>query len=81
MFDADGNYCGPKYTLHYEGSLFEGDTDGWNHQHYDRWEDIHSVFSFYAHYVEEGQMDMYITDNEYGVMLVYSPSLHEWEWC
>ena len=80
MFDADGNYCGPTYTLSYEGFLFEVDTDGWNAHGYDRWEDAVSILNAYKHYVEEGQMTMYIEHNEYGVTLSYNPITKEWEW-
>lgn len=48
-----------KYTVWYEGQLFEGDTDGWNERGYDRWEDAIAIYHAY------GDM-IHITDNRYG---------------
>lgn len=81
MFDAENHWHNVPYTLCYEGFLFDGDTDGWNAHEYDRWEDAVSILNSYKHYVEEGQMDMYIKHNEYGVTLSYNPNSKEWEWC
>lgn len=49
-----------KYTVWYEGYLFEGDTDGYNEHDIDRWEDAIALFHTY------GDM-IHIRDNEYDV--------------
>lgn len=49
-----------KYTVHYKGAFFEGDTDGWNECGYDDWD---MAFELY-HAI--GGKDVYISDNEYG---------------
>lgn len=54
----------PKYTVGYEGILFEGDTEGWNEHGYDRWEDANALYDAY------GDM-IHIKDNEYGVTFAY----------
>ena len=48
-----------KYTVWYEGKLFEGDSEGFNEHHYDKWEDAISLYHTY------GDM-IHIKDNEYG---------------
>ena len=50
-----------KYSVAYEGKIFEGDTDGINRHHYDRWEDAKAVYDAYPDIVS-------IKDNEYGVI-------------
>ena len=49
-----------KYSVCYEGYLFEGDTDGYNEHGIDRWEDAISIYNAYPDIVS-------IRDNEYGV--------------
>lgn len=53
-----------KWTVVYEGFLFEGDSDGFNRVDYDRFEDAVSLYNAYRH-------DTYIIikDNEYDVTL------------
>lgn len=53
-----------RYTVWYEGYIFEGDTDGFNEHNYDRWEDAISLYNAY------GDM-IHIRDNEYGVSFDY----------
>lgn len=48
-----------KYTVWYEGCLFEGDTEGFNEHYYDNWEDVIALYHTY------GDM-IHIKDNEYG---------------
>ena len=53
-----------KYTVWYEGYLFEGDSDGFNEHDYDRWEDAIALYNTY------GDM-IHIKDNEYAVTFEY----------
>lgn len=53
-----------RYTVWYEGYLFEGDTDGYNEHGYDKFEDAISLYNAY------GDM-IHIKDNEYGVSFDY----------
>ena len=53
-----------KYTVWYEGYLFEGDSDGFNEHGYDRWEDAIALYNTY------GDM-IHIKDNEYDVTFEY----------
>ena len=48
-----------KYTVQYNGHLFDGDTDGFNSHNYDRFEDAMRVYNMYPNVI--------IHDNEYGV--------------
>lgn len=49
-----------RYTVWYEGYLFEGDTDGINEHGYDNWEDAIALYNFYGNMI-------HIEDNEYGM--------------
>lgn len=49
-----------KYTVYYEGYLFDGDSDGWNSIDYDDWRTVNELINAY------GDM-IYVEDNEYGV--------------
>ena len=51
----------PKYTIGYEGFLFEGDSDGWNERGCDKWEDAVALYHAYSDIIQ-------IKDNEYGVI-------------
>ena len=53
-----------KYTVWYEGALFEGDTDGFNEHGYDIWEEAIALYYTY------GDM-IHIKDNEYGCTFEY----------
>ena len=53
-----------KYTVWYEGHLFEGDSDGFNEHGYDGWEDAIALYNTY------GDM-IHIKDNEYDVTFEY----------
>lgn len=53
-----------RYTVWYEGRLFEGDSDGLNEHGYDRWEDAIALYHTY------GDM-IHIDDNEYDVTFEY----------
>lgn len=53
-----------KYTVWYEGHLFEGDKDGYNEHGYDKFEDAMALYKAY------GDM-IHIRDNEYGVVFEY----------
>lgn len=53
-----------RYTVWYEGYLFDGDSEGYNEHGYDHWED--AVALYYAY----GDM-IHIKDNEYGVSFDY----------
>lgn len=48
-----------RYTVWYEGALFEYDTDSFNAHGYDTWEEAIALYYLY------GDM-IHITDNEYG---------------
>lgn len=50
-----------KYTVGYEGHIFEGDTDGWNEHGYDRLEDAMALYYRYGDMIQ-------IKDNEYGII-------------
>ena len=49
-----------RYTVWYEGFLFEGDTDGINEHGYDNWEDAIALYNFYGNMI-------HIEDNKYGM--------------
>lgn len=51
-----------KYTVHYKGHIFEGDTDEWNAFSTDKWDD---AIGFYHSYSND--TEVCIKDNEYGV--------------
>lgn len=53
-----------RYTVCYEGYLFEGDTDGLNEHDYDRFEDAIALYDAY------GDM-IHIKDNLYDVSFDY----------
>ena len=53
-----------RYTVWYEGYLFDGDTDGYNEHDIDNWEDANALYDAY------GDM-IHIKDNEYGVSFDY----------
>ena len=53
-----------RYTVWYEGYLFDGDTDGYNEHGYDRFEDAIALYHAY------GDM-IHIEDNEYGLSFDY----------
>lgn len=53
-----------RYTVWYEGYLFEGDTDGLNEHGYDSFKDAMEMYHAY------GDM-IHIRDNEYGVSFDY----------
>ena len=53
-----------RYTVWYEGYLFDGDTDGYNEHGYDKFEDAITLYDAY------GDM-IHIKDNEYGVSFDY----------
>ena len=53
-----------RYTVWYEGYLFEEDTDGYNEHGYDKFEDAIALYNAY------GDM-IHIKDNEYGVSFDY----------
>lgn len=57
-----------RYTVLYEGHIFEGDTDGLNEHDYDKWED--AIALYYAY----GDM-IHIKDNQYDVSFDYG------DWC
>lgn len=53
-----------RYTVWYEGYLFNGDMDGYNEHGYDRFEDAIELYNFY------GEM-IHIRDNKYDVTFEY----------
>lgn len=53
-----------RYSVGYEGHLFEGDTDGYNEHGYDKWEDAIAIYNAYPDIVS-------IRDNEYGVTFAH----------
>mgnify|MGYP003293095316 CR=1 FL=1 len=53
-----------RYTVWYEGHLFEGDTDGLNEHDFDKWEDAIALYHAY------GDM-IHIDDNEYDVTFAH----------
>ena len=57
-----------RYTVWYEGHIFEDDKDGFNEHGYDRWEDAIALYHTY------GDM-IHIKDNEYDVTFEYG----EWQ--
>ena len=61
MYNEDGEKICGRYTVMYEGFIFEGDTDGLNFHDYDRWEDAISLYNFYGDMIE-------IKYNEYDVV-------------
>lgn len=54
-----------KYTVWYEGYLFDGDKEnGYNEHDYDRWDDVKGLINAY------GDM-IHVRDNEYGLSFDY----------
>lgn len=53
-----------RYTVWYEGCIFEGDTDGYNEHGYDRFEDAIALYNAYGNMI-------HIRDNAYGVSFDY----------
>lgn len=53
-----------RYTVFYEGYLFEGDSEGYNEHGCDKWED--AIALYYAY----GDM-IHIRDNMYGITFDY----------
>ena len=53
-----------RYTVWYEGYLFDGDTEGYNKHNYDKFEDAIAL------YIQYGDM-IHIKDNEYDVVYEY----------
>ena len=53
-----------RYTVWYEGYLFDGDTEGYNKHNYDKFEDAIALYNQY------GDM-IHIKDNEYDVVYEY----------
>jgi hypothetical protein len=51
----------PRYTVGYEGHLFEGDSDGWNEHGYDCLEDAIALYHAYGDMIS-------IKDNHYDVI-------------
>ena len=49
-----------KYTVWYEGQLFDGDIDGYNEHDINKWEDAIALYYTYGNMI-------HIRDNEYGV--------------
>ena len=54
----------PRYTVSYDGVLFDGDTEGLNVHHYERWEDAIWVYNGYPDIVM-------IEDTETGMTLFH----------
>jgi hypothetical protein len=52
-----------RYTVRYNGNIFEGDKDGWNSFNTDRWEDAIALYHQYGNVIE-----ISIKDNEYDVV-------------
>lgn len=52
-----------RYTVGYEGKLFEDDTDVWNEHGYDKWEDAIELYNRYGNIVQ-----ILIKDNKYDVV-------------
>ena len=67
MFNEEGvKICG-RYTLGYQGHLFEGDaSEGYNFHDFDDWNHVHGIYATYQDFPE---LDFHIRDNEYGVTL------------
>ena len=53
-----------RYTVWYEGYLFEGDSDGLNEHGYDKWEDVIALYVAYGDMIR-------IRDNRYDVTFEY----------
>lgn len=53
-----------KFTVHYKGGLFVGDTDGWNEVDTHDWRDAKNIYDML------NGIDVYITDNYYGVTFI-----------
>lgn len=53
-----------RYTVWYEGHLFEGDSDGLNEHGYDKWEDAIALYVAYGDII-------HIRDNRYDVTFEY----------
>lgn len=66
FYDYDYDCTRPKYSIHYEGYIFDGDSDGWNHHDEDDWQNVSWMMNAYP--------DIYVEDNEYGVVW------HQGEW-
>ena len=59
MFNDEGEKIGYRYTVSYEGHIFEGDSDGYNSHGYDRWDDAQSLIYAYGDVIR-------VDDNYYG---------------
>ena len=53
-----------RYTVWYEGQLFEGDKPGYNEHGFDRWVDAIALYNTYGDII-------HIRDNEYGCSFDY----------
>ena len=53
-----------RYTVWYEGYLFEGDTNGYNEHKYDNFKDAIALYQNYGDII-------HIKDNEYGITFEY----------
>lgn len=67
MFNDDGEKICGRYTVIYEGFLFEGDSDGLNFHDYDFWWDVQGLIYAYGDIIT-------IKDNAYGLTW----QNHEW---
>ena len=81
MDDCETYWEGPRYTVVYEGHLFEGDrVSGINRADFDSFRDADSLLNAYKEGVEKGDFWMALRDNWYGVDLQFNPYSGEWEW-
>lgn len=64
MFNEDGEKICGRYTVSYEGFLFEGDNEGLNFHDYDRWDEVNSLIDAYGDII-------HVSDNEYGISFAY----------
>ena len=53
-----------RYTVYYEGTLFDGDSDGINEHDYDKWDDAIALYAIYGDLI-------HIRDNQYDVTFAY----------
>lgn len=67
-YEQTERYAVWRYTVWYEGKLFEGDSDGYNEHGYDSWDDAIAMYHAY------GDM-IHIRDNKYDCSFNYG----EWE--
>ena len=58
MFNEDGERIGFRYTVIYDGYLFEGDSTGTNRMDTDHWEDVQGMINAYGEWIT-------VKDNEY----------------